>query len=89
MIWILIENTDTNDLVATVTDMNTVPPTTVATTQRINRGQQFPVNVQEDGSGQALVTVVTAFPNDLTRNKSFPNQSCLAGGIIQVDLFGV
>jgi hypothetical protein len=89
MIAILIENTDTNDLVATVTDLNTVPPTTVATTQRINKGQQFSVNVQEDGNGQALVNVVTAFPTDLSRSKSFPNQSCLAGGIISVDLFGV
>lgn len=87
MIQIFIENTDVDDLFATVTDQNTAPPSTPLVNQRINAGAQVPVNVQEDGNGNCLVDVGTVKASDPTKTKLFPNQSCPAGGVIQVDVF--
>ncbi len=89
MIQISISNTDPSDLFATVTDSNTYAPIDVLTTQRINHGQSVSVNVQEDGNGNCLVQITTISAADHTKTKSFPNESCAAGGTIQVDLAGV
>jgi hypothetical protein len=88
MIQIFIANTDVDDLFATATDLNTLPPTVVLNNQRINAGNNAPVNVQEDGNGRCLVTVVTARVDDTTRTKTFANQSCAAGETISVDVVG-
>lgn len=90
MISISISNTDTtNDLFATVTDSNTFNPTQVVTTQRINKGQSFQVNVQEDGSGNCLVQIQTFSAADHSKTKLFPDQATQNNGTISVDVAGV
>jgi hypothetical protein len=88
MIQIFIENDDgAHDVFGTVTDLNTNPASVVLNNQRINRGTQAPVNVQEDGSGNCLVNVHTINADDATNTKDFPNQVTQANGIISVDVF--
>jgi hypothetical protein len=97
MIQVFISNTDTDDLFASVTDLNTLPPsvplvvsvrgTPPATNQRINAGANVTVSVQEDGTGNCLLQIVTV-STDATKTKTFNNQSCIAQGTIPVDLFG-
>ena len=88
MIQIFVENTDAaHDLFATMTDLNTSPPSVVLLNQRINRGAQAAVNVQEDGSGNCLVNVACVSADDATVVKNFPNQQTQANGIIQVVVF--
>jgi hypothetical protein len=89
MIQVFIANTDTDDLFATAVDLNTAVPTTVLNGQRINANNNVSVNVQEDGNGKCLLNIVTTRTDDVTRSKSFPNQSCAAGETIPVDVFGV
>jgi hypothetical protein len=100
MIQIAIKNDDgADDLFASVTDLNTnpasVPLTNQAVTnllvpftnQRIPRGAQQPVDVEEDGSGNCLVNVHTENANDATKVKDFNNQTTNAGGVISVNVF--
>ena len=88
MIQIFIANNDgVHDLFATVTDLNTAQPTTPMVNQRINRGANAPVNVQEDGNGNCLVNVVTVNADPPNNSKSFDNQVTMAGGTISVDVF--
>jgi hypothetical protein len=88
MIQIFIQNDDgAHDLFATVTDLNTNPASTALNNQRINRGNQAPVNVQEDGNGNCLVSVHTVSADDPTVQKDFNDQSTQANGVIQVDVF--
>ena len=98
MIQVFIANTDTNDLFASVTDLNTLPPsvppvvsvpsTPPATNQRINAGTNITVSVQEDGTGNCLLQIVAVNTADATKMKTFNNESCLAQGTISIDLFG-
>jgi hypothetical protein len=87
MIQIFITNADVDDLFATVTDLNTLPPSTPLANQRINAGNNVPTNVQEDGNGKCLLNVVAVKASDATRTKAFNNQSCSAGETISVDVF--
>jgi hypothetical protein len=88
MIQIFIENDDgTHDLFATVTDLNTSPVSFPLNNQRINKGKQTPVNVQDDGGGDCLVNVHTVSADDPTVQKDFNNQKTQANGVIQVDVF--
>jgi len=88
MIQIFIQNDDgAHDLFATVTDLNTNPASTVLNNQRINRGNQVPVNVQEDGNGNSLVNVHAVSADDSTVQKDFNNQVTQANGVIAVDVF--
>jgi hypothetical protein len=88
MIQILVENDDgAHDLFATVTDLNTSPPSVALNNQRINRGKQAGVNVQEDGNGNCLVDIHTVSADDATVQKDFNNQVTQAGGVISVDVF--
>jgi len=88
MIQIFIENDDgAHDLFATVTDLNTNPPSIALNNQRINRGTRAPVNVQEDGNGNCLVDVHTVSADDPTVQKDFNNQVTQANGVISVDVF--
>jgi hypothetical protein len=88
MIQIFIQNNDgAHDLFGTANDLNTNPPSTVLNNQRINRGNQVPVNVQEDGNGNCLVTVHTISADDATVQKDFNNQVTQANGVIAVDVF--
>jgi hypothetical protein len=89
MIQVFIANTDVDDLFATATDLNTLPPSVVLNSARINAGKNVSINAQEDGNGKCLLTVVTARVDDTTRTKTFGNQSCNAGETISVDVFGV
>lgn len=56
MITITLENTDQGDLFVTVTDLNQSPPNPVMTRQRINQGDDYPVDIQEDGHGVGRIT---------------------------------
>lgn len=88
MIQIFVENNDgAHDLFATVTDLNTNPPSVVLNGQRINRGQRASVNVQEDGNGNCLVDIHTISADDSTVQKDFNNQVTQANGVISVDVF--
>ena len=88
MIPIFIEDDDTaHDIFATVTDLNTNPASVVLNNQRINRGAQAAVNVQEDGNGNCLVNVHTINADDATNTKDFANQVTQANGVISVDVF--
>ncbi len=88
MIQVLVENTDVaHDLFATVTDLNTSPPSIALNNQRINVGKQASVSVQEDGNGNCLVNVHTISADDGTVQRDFDNQSVAANGVIQVDVF--
>ncbi len=89
MIQIFIANSDVDDLFASATDLNTLPPSSVLQNSRINAGKNVSVNVQEDGNGKCLLSIVTARADDLSRTKAFNNQSCGAGETVQVDIFGV
>ena len=98
MIQVFISNTDTDDLFASVTDLNTNPPSVPlvvsvpgsppATNQRINAGANVTVSVQEDGTGNCLLEIVAVSTTDASKTKTFNNQSCLAQATIPVDLFG-
>jgi hypothetical protein len=88
MIQIFIEDSDsTHDIFATVTDLNTAPPSIALNSGRVNRGARVAVNVQEDGNGSCLVTVHAVNADDQTNTKDFSNQSTQANGVIQVDVF--
>jgi hypothetical protein len=88
MIQIFIEDNDgAHDLFATVTDLNTNPPSIPLNNQRINRGTRAAVNVQEDGNGNCLVDVHTISADDATVQKDFNNQVTQANGVISVDVF--
>ena len=89
MIQVFIANTDVDDLFATATDLNTLPPSTILNGVRINAGNNVSVNAQEDGNGKCLLNIVTARTDDTSRTKTFANQSCNAGETISVDVFGV
>jgi hypothetical protein len=89
MIQVFIANTDVDDLFATATDLNTLPPSTILNGARINAGNNVSVNAQEDGNGKCLLNIVTARTDDTSRTKTFANQSCGAGETISVDVFGV
>jgi hypothetical protein len=56
MITITLENTDQDDLFVSVTDLNQSPPKQVLTRQRINQGDDSPVDIQEDGHGNGRIT---------------------------------
>ena len=88
MIQIFIENDDpSHDLFATVTDLNTISPSVVLNSQRINRGNQAPANVQEDGNGNCLVNVHTVNVDSPNSSKDFNNQATQDGKIVSVDVF--
>lgn len=88
MIQIFIENDDsTHDLFATVTDLNTNPPSMPLVNQRINRSTRAPVNVQEDGNGNCLINIHTVSADDANVQKDFNNQATQANGVISVDVF--
>jgi hypothetical protein len=88
MIQVSIANTDVDDLFATVTDLNTLPPS-MPPAGRINAGRNISITVQEDGNGKCLLTILTARADDPTRTKLFENQTCGNGETIPVDVFGV
>ncbi|HTS08453.1 MAG TPA: hypothetical protein VMP68_22980 [Candidatus Eisenbacteria bacterium] len=89
MIQVFIANADVDDLFATATSLNTSQLSTILSNQRINAGRNVPVNVQEDGNGKCLLTIVTARADETSRTKTFANQFCSAGETISVDVFGV
>lgn len=88
MIQVFIENDDgAHDLFATVTDLNTNPPSTPLSNQRLNRGARTAINAQEDGNGNCLLNVHTISADDATVQKDFNNQVTQANGVISVDVF--
>jgi hypothetical protein len=88
MIQIFVENDDgAHDLFATVTDLNTNPPSIVLNNQRINRGARAVVSVQEDGGGNCLVSIHTVNADDASGQKDFNDQVTQANGVISVDVF--
>jgi hypothetical protein len=89
MIQVFIANTDVDDLFATATDLNTLPPSNPVVNQRINAGANIPANVQEDQNGNCLLNIVAARADDPTRTKPFNNQSCGAGQVINIDVTGI
>lgn len=68
MITITLENTDQGDLFVTVTDLNQSPPNQVLTRQRINEGDDCPVDIQEDGHGNGQITWMAQRADDIGKS---------------------
>ena len=55
-ITITLENTDHGDLFVSVTDLNVAGTPVIRTDQRINEGDSFALDVQEDGHSEGSIT---------------------------------